>query len=55
MPSRAASSSSCIAGHVRRLGVGKVAEDREVNVRIAIGDRHHLEVIDQMRDAFDAW
>ena len=42
-----------VARDLRGFGVGKVAEDREVNVRIAVGDRHHLEVIDQMRHAFD--
>ena len=53
MPSRAASSNSASPGTSAAVGVGKVAQDGEMNVRIAIGDGHHLEMIDQVRDAFD--
>ncbi len=40
-----------LAGHVLGVGVGEVAEDRKVYAGIAIGDRDHLEVIDQRADA----
>ena len=43
-----------IAGHLARLGVGEVAEDREVNERVEIAEREHLHVLQQRRHRGDA-
>ena len=36
-------------GSSRRVGVGEVAEDREVDVRIEVAEREHLDVLEQRR------
>ncbi len=43
-----------VAGQVARVGVGEVAEDREVDVRIEVAERQHLEVLEQRRHRVDA-
>ena len=38
-----------IAGQLARIGVGEVAEDREVDARIEVAQREHLDVLQQRR------
>ena len=38
-----------VTRHVARRGVGEVAQDREVDVRIEIAERQHFEVLQQRR------
>ena len=40
--------------HLARRGVREVAEDREVDARIEVAERQHLEVLEQLRDPLDA-
>ena len=45
---------SASSGSVSALGVGEVAEDREMDVRIEVAERQHFEVLDQVARALDA-
>ena len=38
-----------VVGQLARVGVGEVAEDREMDVRIEVAERQHLEVLEQRR------
>ena len=53
MPSRAASSSAASVGHLAARRVDEVAEDREVDARIDVGQRRHLEPLEQFLDLGD--
>ena len=46
MPSRAAARIAASSGMCSRRRVREVAQDREVDVRIEVGEREHLEVLD---------
>ena len=39
-----------IAWQIADVGVGEVAEDREMNVRIEVAERQHFEVLEQRSD-----
>ena len=55
MPARAASRIARVARAAsRRRRVGEVAEDREVDVRIEVAERQHLEVLEQRRHRLGA-
>ncbi len=43
-----------VARPFARVGVGEVAEDREVDPRIEVAQREHLDVLQQRRDPVDA-
>ena len=49
MPARAAARIGASAGQLARVGVGEVAEDREMDARIEVAEREHLDVLEQRR------
>ena len=44
-----------VSGRVGRARVGEVAEDREMDARIEIAERQHLDVLEQRVDARRGW
>ena len=54
MPARAAARIAASSGSVLRIGVGEIAEDREMDARIEVAEREHLHVLQQRRHRFGA-
>ena len=49
MPARAAARIAASSGSSRDVGVGEIAEDGEMDVRIEVAEREHLDVLEQRR------
>ena len=54
MPARAAATSGASSSRIADVGIGDVAEDGEVDVRIEVAEREHLDVLQQRGHRFRA-